>query len=59
MFHNAAVLLPLHSKKSNLKAANENLNIIRAILKNIIDLFVVVWVDIKPTFKSLTDVESH
>lgn len=30
------------------------MNIIKAILKNIIDLYVVVWVDIKPTF-----LESH
>ena len=36
------VLIPLLSTKSNLKVATKNMNIIRAVLKNTIDLSVVV-----------------
>lgn len=43
-------LIPPLSAESNLKVANENMNIIKATLKNIIDLYAVVWVDIEPTF---------
>lgn len=50
MLHNTVLLIPLLSTKSLLKAANKNMNIIRAILKHIIDLFVVVWVGIKQNF---------
>lgn len=40
--------------ESNLKVVSKNMNIIRAVLKNIIDLSMDVWVDIKPNFlKSL------
>lgn len=47
IFQNTVVLIPLLFTKSNLKVATKNMNIIRAVLKNIIDLFVHVWVDIK------------
>lgn len=43
-------LIPSPSAESNLKVANENMNIIKATLKNIIDLYVVVWVDMEATF---------
>lgn len=43
-------LIPLLLTKSNLKVMTKNMNIIRGVLKNIIDLSAAVRVDIKPNF---------